>query len=178
MVSKGSFKKDFGVEVSTLNNGHRHYFLAENSRKNLDLFKFFDAIYSDIGWHLDRVIPEVIIPVVHDKNTADGKFYIYDLESDADLCDRHSIRQMISKDAVTMLAEKLERTSLEFYYDCDNYKELDQRIRKCNKLTFYHYGRIVFEADRDKAHSTWTPTYLYADSNVLAGMQPIIKCMV
>ena len=179
MRSKYSFKKNFGLEVGPANGTRRSYYLAENSRKNLDFFEFFDAIYTDIGWNLERIIPESIIPIIHSERAEDNEYYIYDLDVGANLSDRNSIRQLFPKNTVADLAKKLDFEIPNYqFFNCDDSVEMERRTKKCNKLTFYHYGRIVFEANRDKKRKTWNPSYLFADSNTLAGMQSIIRHML
>lgn len=170
MRNAEDLKKEFGIDAATLRDGRRHYHL-EAEDEELDIFEIFDAIYSDIGWRVKNIEPATVIPIAHDKKWTEC--YVYDqLLSQFDDVEL-SNEDLFPKEEVEALAAKLNLPNLRFFFDYgDDWEEGDRRSDLCRLITFYHNGKKVFEAKGSKhTEYLWTPVYLYADSNVLAGMR-------
>ena len=169
-----------GILVSTTTRDRKHYHYDDTGLL-VSLEELFDLVYSDIGWNLARVIPEVVIPVRCGAACGSQmEYFLYDeVHLGEYLFDRPSLDELFPPDAVETTARMLGVESLDGYF-CDDEAEFDRRADFCDLLRIYcpKTRTMVLELRKRRMDDAWEIATLHADSNALAGMQPIIKSLI
>ena len=158
------------VVVGELTNERRHYFYEMG---DAPLFELFDAIYADIGWHLSRVVPEIVVPVVVKVRDGQAEYFLYD-----ECLAGEYLFEKLDAEAVRNVADSLGQETLTGYYGC-SMEEFDRHNdERPLIIELYHGSSGVRLAEIEEVDGKFMVRYVRADSNALAGAQDIIKALM